>query len=171
MKDSTTLTATGNEISLIAEGVAGKDIVGLKAESHSSVGITTVGDLSISVKNIDPKSREKATLYGIYGKDSSVTAKSDKTLSVMVKDLEVDEEAVAVYSNTNSTVSLSGEDVVIGVQTTQAHKDMTNRAKSVKGIARGRARLRFQEIPSALILELKRIPQPSNPKVPRGTSP
>lgn len=134
VKNKTTLTATGNEISLIAEGVAGKDIVGLKAESHSSVGITTVGDLSISVKNIDPKSSKKATLYGIYGKDSSVTAKSDKTLSVMVKDLEVDEEAVAVYSYTNSTVSLSGEDVVIGVQTTQAHKDMTNRAKSVKGI-------------------------------------
>lgn len=134
VKNKTTLTATGNEISLIAEGVQKKDIVGLKAESHSSVGITTVGDLSISVKNIDPNSREKATLYGIYGKDSSVTAKSDKTLSVMVKDLEVDEEAVAVYSNTNSTVSLSGEDVVIGVQTTQAHKDMTNRAKSVKGI-------------------------------------
>ena len=98
------------------------------------MGITTVGDLSISVKNIDPKSREKATLYGIYGKDSSVTAKSDKTLSVMVKDLEVDEEAVAVYSYANSTVSLSGEDVVIGVQTTQSHKDMINRAKSVKGI-------------------------------------
>lgn len=134
MKDSTTLTATGNEISLIAEGVAGKDIVGLKAESQSSVGITTVGDLSISAKNIDPKSSKKATLYGIYGKDSSVTAKSDKTLSVMVKDLKVDEEAVAVYSYTNSTVSLSGEDVVIGVQTTQAHKDMINRAKSVKGI-------------------------------------
>ena len=134
VKDSTTLTATGNEISLIAEGVAGKDIVGLKAESQSSVGITTVGDLSISAKNIVPKSSKKATLYGIYGKDSSVTAKSDKTLSVMVKDLEVDEEAVAVYSYTNSTISLSGEDVVIGVQTTQAHKDMTNRAKSVKGI-------------------------------------
>lgn len=134
VKDSTTLTATGNEISLIAEGVAGKNIVGLKAESQSSVDITTVGDLSISVKNIDPKSSKKATLYGIYGKDSSVTAKSDKTLSVMVKDLEVDEEAVAVYSYSNSTVSLSGEDVVIGVQTTQAHKDMTNRAKSVKGI-------------------------------------
>ena len=134
VKDSTTLTATGNEISLIAEGVAGKNIVGLKAESQSSVCITTVGDLSISAKNIDPKSSKKATLYGIYGKDSSVTAKSDKTLSVMVKDLEVDEEAVAVYSYTNSTVSLSGEDVVIGVQTTQAHKDMTNRAKSVKGI-------------------------------------
>lgn len=133
VKDST-LTATGNEISLIAEGVAGQNIVGLKAESQSSVGITTVGDLSISVKNIDPKSREKATLYGIYGKDSSVTAKSDKTLSVMVKDLEVDEEAVAVYSYANSTVSLSGEDVVIGVQTTQSHKDMINRAKSVKGI-------------------------------------
>lgn len=134
VKDSTTLTATGNEISLIAEGVAGKDIVGLKAESQSSVGITTVGDLSISAKNIDPKSSKKATLYGIYGKDSSVTAKSDKTLSVMVKNLKVDEEAVAVYSYTNSTVSLSGEDVVIGVQTTQAHKDMINRAKSVKGI-------------------------------------
>ena len=134
VKGSTTLTATGNEISLIAEGVAGKNIVGLKAESQSSVDITTVGDLSISVKNIDPKSSKKATLYGIYGKDSSVTAKSDKTLSVMVKDLEVDEEAVAVYSYANSTVSLSGEDVVIGVQTTQAHKDMTNRAKSVKGI-------------------------------------
>ena len=134
VKDSTTLTATGNEISLIAEGVAGKNIVGLKAESQSSVGITTVGDLSISAKNIDPKSSKKATLYGIYGKDSSVTAKSDKTLSVMVKDLEVDEEAVAVYSYANSTVSLSGEDVVIGVQTTQAHKDMINRAKSVKGI-------------------------------------
>lgn len=56
VKDSTTLTATGNEISLIAEGVAGKDIVGLKAESQSSVGITTVGDLSISAKNIVPKS-------------------------------------------------------------------------------------------------------------------
>ena len=50
MKGSTTLTATGNEISLIAEGVAGKDIVGLKAESQSSVGITTVGDLSISAR-------------------------------------------------------------------------------------------------------------------------
>lgn len=134
VKNKTTLTATGNEISLIAEGVPDKDIVGLKAESHSSVGITTVGDLSIFVKNIDPKSSKKATLYGIYGKESSVTAKSDKTLSVMVKDLEVDEEAVAVYSNTNSTVSLSGEDVVIGVQTTQAHKDMIDRAKSVKGI-------------------------------------
>ena len=60
VKGSTTLTATGNEISLIAEGVAGKDIVGLKAESQSSVGITTVGDLSISAKNIDPKSSKKA---------------------------------------------------------------------------------------------------------------
>ena len=45
VKGSTTLTATGNEISLIAEGVAGKNIVGLKAESQSSVDITTVGDL------------------------------------------------------------------------------------------------------------------------------
>ena len=124
----------GNQLYIEAAGGADKTITGISAKSSSAIEITGTDNITVSAENIAPNPLKRASLFGINANKSNVSVASDKTLDITVKNLAVDETAEAVHAQSSANVSLSGKDLIVGVETTDAHKALENRIKDIFGV-------------------------------------